>query len=125
MKDHTAIFYLIAFHLDEEAFLKIGVTRTAVETRYKSGYRNSSRNLIVAKEMPLYEAFVLEQQLLLAFSDFQMFPKQNNFVGKTECLSSSCISDVLSWLNDNGHGHATHPEVPELPATSPNSIPSA
>ena len=115
MKDRRAVLYVVEFYRAGESFLKVGITRTNVINRLKSGYRKYSRRLIASRELSLYEAYCLEQKVLTAFKDFQVFPKQNLFVGKTECLSYSCIDALLSWLEPH----------PETAAMSPIPVPSA
>jgi hypothetical protein len=114
MRERPATLYVIGFTKGEESFIKVGITRTSVTSRLKSGYRKYSWRMIASRPMCLYEAFCLEQALLKRFKGMQVFPRQDNFVGKTECLLSSCIGPVLSFLNDK-----------EPAATSPNSIPVA
>ena len=98
MKEHPAILYVVEFRRAGEEFLKVGITRTAVKSRLKSGYRKYTWTTVVSETVTLFEAFGLEQQLLAAFKQFQTFPKQNKFCGKTECLSPSCRDEVLRWL---------------------------
>jgi len=114
MKNHPAHFYIVEFHRVEETFVKVGITRTAIASRFKSGYREYARRLLTARTLRLYEAFCLEQDVLWAFKCFQVFPKCNTFVGKTECLSSSCGAELRLWLAVN-----------YAEAMSPNPIPSA
>src|SRR5205823_4643777 len=80
MKDRPAVFYVVEFHRAGEVFIKIGITRTNVTNRLKSGYNKYSRTMIASRRLSLYEAFCLEQKVLAAFKDFQVFPKQNMFV---------------------------------------------
>lgn len=92
MKDIPAIFYIIEFFRDKElSFLKIGVTRTTTKLRFKSGYRKYKWNIVQS----LYNGFLLEKETLEKFKEFQVFPKQHNFVGKTECLDKKCETDLL------------------------------
>ncbi len=107
MKNHSATLYIIEFRRTEEIFLKIGITRTSTKSRFKSGYRKYSWWPLASRSLPLYHAFLLEQKLLSRFKTFQVFPKQWRFVGKTECLSPSCIREVLSWLEEDEQEVAT------------------
>ena len=107
MKEWPAVLYVIEFRRAREAFLKIGVTRTSIASRFKSGYRKYQLRLVASVKMTLYEAFCLEQGLLSQFREFQVFPRQHHFVGKTECLATSCSSRVQSSLEDVGHSCAT------------------
>ena len=99
MAQRPATLYLVEFAKPGESFLKIGITRTSVQSRLKSGYRKYSWRILASKALPLYEAFQLEQKLLTEFKAFQVFPRQDNFVGKTECLLRSCICQVQLWLD--------------------------
>jgi len=101
MIQHPAHFYIVEFRRVAETFLKVGITRTAIASRFKSGYREYSRRLIAVRSIRLYQAFCLEQDVLWAFKCFQVFPKCNTFVGKTECLSSSCSGELRLWLAIN------------------------
>jgi len=113
MRERPAILYVIKFVNGEESFIKIGITRTSLKSRLKSGYRKYSWRKIASKSLCLYDAFRLEQKVLKRFRELQVFPKQEGFVGKTECLKSSGLNDLLAWLDN------------EAVATSPSSIPSA
>jgi hypothetical protein len=115
MKEHRAVFYIVEFFRAGEMFLKVGITRTSIKSRLKSGYRQYRRTLIVSRILSLYQAFCLEQKVLKAFKHLQVFPQQNLFVGKTECLASSCVEEVLKWLEDHEDEFITETE-----ATSPN-----
>jgi hypothetical protein len=128
MKDRRAVLYVVEFYRAGESFLKVGITRTNVINRLKSGYRKYARRLIASRELSLYEAYCLEQKVLTAFKDSQVFPKQNLFVGKTECLSFSCIDALLSWLERDertcdGARNRSEPH-PETAAMSPIPVPS-
>lgn len=98
MRRRPATLYLVEFRRPGEIFLKVGVTRTSLRSRMKSGYTKYSWRPLVSKALPLYQAFRLEQKLLLKFKSFRIFPRQNKFVGKTECLSDCCTGEVLSWV---------------------------
>jgi hypothetical protein len=98
MKSHPATLYVIEFERDSECFLKVGVTRTGPDSRFKSGYRRYRRRLVTSRQVPLYDAFRLEQRILKRFKRHQTFPKQNRFAGKTECLSVSCKRLLRLWL---------------------------
>jgi hypothetical protein len=123
MIQHPATMYLIEFWRMGESFLKIGITRTSTKSRFKSGYRKYSWWLLASRSLPLYEAFLLEQKLLSRFRAFQVFPRQNGFVGKTECLSPACVCELLSWLEAAEHKVAKdNADVHLNPATSPNPV---
>jgi hypothetical protein len=107
MKHRPAILYLVEFSRPGESFLKIGITRTSVASRLKSGYRKYFWRILVSKPFPLYQAFGLEQKVLQKFKSYQVYPKQDTFVGKTECLSPSCAAEVQLWLQDIEDGFIT------------------
>jgi hypothetical protein len=101
MSQRPATLYVVEFSRPGESFVKAGITRTSVASRFKGGYQKYARRLITSRSLCLYEAFCLEQRILTAFKKFQQFPEQKNFVGKTECLSSSCAGEVESWLEEH------------------------
>jgi len=104
MKQHSGFFYVVEFNRQDESFLKVGITKTSVKNRFKSGYRKYHLRVAVTKKLALYAAFQLEQAVLEAFRPrFQKFPRQHQFTGKTECLAISSLADVMSWLKEKRH----------------------
>lgn len=100
MKEHPATLYIVKFVRASEEFIKLGITRTSVGERYKSGYRKYEIRSVMERRLTLYAAFLLEQASLDMFRPlFQIFPRMDQFVGKTECLSPSCLSELLNWIS--------------------------
>lgn len=102
-KEWPATLYLIEFSGAGERFLKVGITRTSIVSRFKSGYRKYCWRLVASVKMTLYEAFCVEQELLANFKRFQVFPKQHHFVGKSECLEHSCTRQLQARLDKIAH----------------------
>jgi len=99
MKQHSATFYVVEFVRSGECFLKVGVTRTSVKARFKSGYREYQIRSIWELKVTLFAAFTMEQAVLGEFRPkFQQFPKRPRFTGRTECLSVSCLNAILTFL---------------------------
>lgn len=77
--------YLIEGEFNSTKFLKVGITERTVEQRFKQDKKKYSIKVVYAKRTTLYNAYVLEQQLLQKYIKMLHRP-DDNFGGKTECL---------------------------------------
>ncbi len=83
-----AILYVIEMKGSKEHFIKVGITKRTIKERYSCtgmGDKYFSKNIIHEIPLTLYNAWVLEQQILNELKDYQYFPNYK-FNGQTECL---------------------------------------
>lgn len=85
-KQTPAILYLIEFSNNDERFYKIGITKNSVKERYHWGYSQYELVVHMEQPMPLYEAFIREQEILNQLRK-QRYVPQIKIGGWTECLS--------------------------------------
>lgn len=88
-KDLPGMFYVIRMYSKTESFIKIGITKYDVATRYKKMYAYSY-DIITATSMTLYEAFCLEQETLSSLTQYKYWPSER-FHGWTECLTEDVV----------------------------------
>jgi len=88
IKKLPAFLYIVKFKTDSELFIKIGITTNS------RGFNGRVASNMTAKydidildeiKMPLYEAWKLEQKLLIQYRNMSYKPKYK-FQGHTECL---------------------------------------
>lgn len=108
--------FLYLFSLKDSCksdFLKIGITRQNTKnSRYKI-YKNLDGVKLLEKSMDLYDAWKVEQEILLKFKNFRYIPK-TDFIGYTECLNFTKLSDILEIINYSGQNST-------IPSDSPSS----
>lgn len=98
-KNDPAILYVLKLTDTEEEFLKLGITKRNVKTRFTTSVPYIKTTLCEV-EMTLYEAYNIEQQLLLKYKEHKYVPHKH-FGGKTECLSQNVELKILQELNDD------------------------
>lgn len=89
-KTVPAIFYALEIEslTTKDHFIKIGITSRSIKERYaKSGCGDKylQKTTISEIQLPLYDAWKLEQRLLTELTEYQYFPNID-FDGKTECF---------------------------------------
>lgn len=91
-KDVRGVLYLIMLENEDEAFLKVGITKRDTQTRWQheSNYRYMP---ILEIPMTMYEAFNVEQRIL---SDNQSYIPKLEFGGKTECFSLELYDNIIN-----------------------------
>lgn len=79
--------YFVRLYNDDESFYKVGITKHSAYHRFYVDDR-IPYNIEVIKEveMPLYEAYIREQQILEEYKDYYVEPNID-FAGRTECLN--------------------------------------
>jgi hypothetical protein len=85
MKSVPAKFYILQFQNSKEKFYKIGITQMSIQKRYRGKFPYSLE-IIKELNLPLYEAFHLEQSKIKKFKKFKYEP-QKKFTGHSECFS--------------------------------------
>ncbi len=80
--------YVIHMQCATDNFIKVGITINTIKQRYsrsKVGDIHINKELIISKQLPLYEAFLTEQSILNTLKEYKYYPNYV-FDGKTECL---------------------------------------
>lgn len=83
-KTVSGYVYLVEGEYKGARFLKIGITEHGIEQRFKQ-YKKYNITPIYAKQMPLYDAFVIEQTVLQNNLK-SLYRPSETFDGKTECF---------------------------------------
>jgi hypothetical protein len=91
-EDKNGIFYVIEMWNDEEHFIKIGITKNDISSRFGSKLPYYKK-IISTQDMPLKVAFEKEQHILSSLHNFRYEPKIK-FTGHTECLQLSTMEQL-------------------------------
>ena len=84
LKNKKAYFYVLRVFTDDEEFIKIGITSTSINKRYKSLKNYKFDVLIMLEETPS-KVYDIEKELLKKYKNFKYLPKQK-FEGWSECF---------------------------------------
>lgn len=99
-KDYNNVFgylYLMEIKNNVENFLKIGITKNTPNVR-KTHIKGYNIELLKIANIPLYDAFMLEQEIINVFSEFTYIPLYK-FGGHTECFSNVILDDIQRIMN--------------------------
>lgn len=98
-KKEKATLYFVSFNnkVNEESFLKIGITINSINERFHALKGKYNIEKIKTFELNLYDAIHLEDSILSEFSEYKYVP-QNKFDGYTECLKTN-YKKILSYMN--------------------------
>ncbi len=92
------ILYAALINNGKERFIKIGITSKSTHHRFNRGeYKDMNVDILYEKNMLLYEAFCLEQELLTDLKLHKFF-SNTKFSGYTECLRIK--QEVLTRINE-------------------------
>lgn len=99
LKSLTGRLYLLKFTetVEKIQFLKVGITKRSIKSRFSSGYENYKYEILVDKELKLYDAFLLEQHILNAFKNTKFEPKLP-FDGRTECFTIQHTHQIVKTI---------------------------
>ena len=99
LKQIPGRLYLLRFIdiSDGTDFLKIGITRRSIATKFSSGYSNYKYEVLIDKKLEMYEAFVLEQHILRVFEHVKFTPKAP-FAGRTECFTTDYTHQIIKTI---------------------------
>jgi len=91
--------YLLKFTniIDEGSFLKVGITKHEIKDRFKSGYAGYEYEVLIDREMKLYEAFKIEQNILHIFNE-SLFKPKKPFQGRTECFTTDYKDQIIKMI---------------------------
>jgi hypothetical protein len=87
--------YLVELYNAEERFLKIGVTTTSINRRFK-GFKYKLKKIKNVKS-DVRDVFKMETKILRRFKKSQYVPSQR-FAGSTECFDPSIKEEVLEYI---------------------------
>jgi hypothetical protein len=96
-KNTECKLYLLKLQHDNVQFLKLGITTQDIKHRVNEISRKYRVEVINIRELPLYDAFNLEQKLLKDNKSYRFFPPIP-FGGKTECLKYSRLEQLLEYF---------------------------
>lgn len=96
-KENTpGILYLVII---DNSFIKIGITTRCADDRFKTEKELKGKIVILfEKEMFLSQAFLLEQEILDIFHEYQCIPTIT-FGGRTECFNLNAKQLILNHIN--------------------------
>lgn len=96
-----ATFYFLQFKKEGEEFVKVGITITNLQKRFQPKSRNKGYEVtqLLAEELPLYEAWDLEQKVLSKFKESSYEPL-DRFAGHTECMAYAEKYKILAYINE-------------------------
>lgn len=80
-------FYIVRIYNDTESFLKFGITSNSAHLRYRGRLRGYRYEVLIEKEMNLYDAYQLEQQYKQKHKS-NLYKPKIKFSGHTECYIS-------------------------------------
>lgn len=80
-------FYVIHIYNDNESFFKFGITSNSAHLRYRGRLRGYRYEVLIEKEMKLYDAYKLEQQYKQTHKS-NLYKPKIKFSGHTECYIS-------------------------------------
>lgn len=98
-KELPALLYLVRAVDKDEDFYKIGITTTSVKTRFKSGYKAYNFTTVLEISLPLYQAFLKEQEIL-KFLQGKHYTPSRPFGGHTECFPISIEQTLIQKFNE-------------------------
>ncbi len=99
LKTTPALLYLVRFSNDEEDFIKVGITRHNIFTRFPKYKYPYVMCLYQSVNTTLYHAWKEEQNILQQFSKYLYLPKQH-IGGRTECLTLIPLQQINQLLKE-------------------------
>jgi hypothetical protein len=95
LKIKPAILYLVKFYNNHEVFYKIGITIRSISIRLQPELNRSDYSIAIMaqRKLPLYEAFILEQEFISNYKEYSYVPAIK-IEGYTECFTEE-IYNIL------------------------------
>jgi hypothetical protein len=95
-KISPGLLYLVQGEVNGTKFLKVGITERSVMSRYGGDISKYNIRPIASKNIPLFNAFLLEQEILRKYCKDLERP-DDKFGGKTECIryDQTILADIL------------------------------
>jgi len=84
-KKAPGLLYLIQLTYNNQIFVKVGITENNVTRRFAGDIQRYKIKEIASKQMSLYDAFLIEQEILNCYVKYLAKPS-STFGGKTECM---------------------------------------
>jgi hypothetical protein len=98
LKSLPGELYIVRMSNENENFIKVGITSYSTQERWQN-FKNYQVEILHTISTSIFEAFVLEQTILMEFCDKQYIPYEN-FGGKSECLQYNCLNEVLEFIRN-------------------------
>lgn len=92
----SARLYLINLKNDVESFLKIGITKYTILSRFCKG-KGFTVATLFDQQMELYKAFTIEQAIRKQFKDLK-YITYTHFAGQTECFNLDAEQIIIEGL---------------------------
>lgn len=99
-------FYIVEMSLNDETFIKIGITKRTFKSRFQKTPKPYSVELLDDIQLNLHTAWLLEQQVIQCFADVRYVPLCH-FGGNTECFKKSSYNSILTFVKDHIHASKT------------------
>lgn len=98
-RNEHGILYLVELSNETECFLKVGITIKNANKRFASPSKNGGYKcrIILQRDMPIYEAWLIEQKILKEFQNDKYNPRIY-FPGHTECINKQNESMILRGM---------------------------
>jgi len=93
--------YLLELSSTKESFLKVGITKRNIKTRFTTSIPYTT-TILVDEDTTLYTAFRIEQEILKLFSNKRYNP-QKHFGGKRECFTLLAKAQLIRKINESLH----------------------
>jgi len=96
--EHGRLYLLQFTNIDDGTeFLKVGITKRTIKSRFSSGYGGYDYTVLLDREMKLYDAFVLEQHILRTFENIKFVP-DSPFGGRNECFTTDYTHQIIKTI---------------------------
>jgi len=93
--------YVIQFESGNEIFIKVGITKQPICSRFgKKVYRGYSHTILLVEEGTSAEVWEWEQKTLGNFSQYSHIPSPRNFAGRTECFGVQCKVNMIEYIKN-------------------------
>lgn len=93
-----ATFYILNMSNDKESFIKIGITSTSIETRYKTLNNYNYEIIDIIKGLP-ENIYKIEKRALKFFKDDKYIPNAH-FQGYTECFTNKILENYEQFKKE-------------------------
>ena len=93
--NNPCTLYVLECYSEEERFIKVGITTTTIEERYKNKLKEYYQyDTLYEYHSTLIHCSENEQELLRYFKEYKYEP-MNKFGGSSECIDIECKDEIL------------------------------
>ncbi len=96
LKTLPGILYLLEFNDNENIFHKIGITKLSIKKRWRNKF---DYKIIKEWVLPIYDAFIIEQDIIEEYKINKYMPKLLENNGQSECFKLINISLIINEIN--------------------------